>query len=81
MKRKVILYISQSLDGFIADSKGNVDWILGNNKEYLSDYGYETFIKDIDTVILGYNTYSQIINELSPDNWVYKDLKKLCINE
>ena len=61
--------------------RNNVDWILGNNKEYLSDYGYETFIKDIDTVILGYNTYSQIINELSPDNWVYKDLKKLCINE
>lgn len=79
MKRKVILYISQSLDGFIADSKGNVDWILGNNKEYLSDYGYETFIKDIDTVILGYNTYSQIRNELSPDNWVYKDLKSYVL--
>lgn len=32
MKRKVILYILHSLDGFVADSKGNVDWILGNNK-------------------------------------------------
>ena len=64
MKRKVILYISQSLDGFIADSKGNVDWILGNNENYDSDYGYETFIKDIDTVILGANTYKQIKNEL-----------------
>lgn len=53
MKRKVVLYISQSLDGFIADSKGNVDWILGNNENYDSDYGYENFIKDIDTVILG----------------------------
>ena len=75
MKRKVILYISQSLDGFIADSKGNVDWILGNNKEYVSDYGYENFIKDVDTVILGYNTYSQIKYKLSPDNWVYENLK------
>ena len=71
MKRKVILYISQSLDGFIADSKGNVDWILGNNENYDSDYGYETFIKDIDTVILGANTYKQIKNELSLDKWVY----------
>lgn len=79
MKRKVILYISQSLDGFIADSKGNVDWILGNNENYDSDYGYETFIKDIDTVILGATTYKQIINELSPDKWVYENLQSYVL--
>lgn len=59
MKRKVILYISQSSDWFIADNKGSVEWILGNNKEYISDYGYENFIKNIDSVILGANTYKQ----------------------
>lgn len=60
MKRKIILYISQSLDGFIADDNRSVDWILGNDEEYVSDYGYENFIKDIDTVILGATTYKQI---------------------
>lgn len=79
MKRKVILYISQSLDGFIADSNGSVDWILGNNENYDSDYGYETFIKDIDTVILGANTYNQIKNELSPDKWVYENLQSYVL--
>lgn len=79
MKRKVILHISQSLDGFIADSKGNVDWILGNNENYDSDYGYETFIKDVDTVILGATTYRQIINELSPDKWVYENLQSYVL--
>ena len=79
MKRKVILYISQSLDGFIADSNGSVDWILGNNENYDSDYGYETFIKDIDTVILGANTYKQITNELSPDKWVYENLQSYIL--
>lgn len=79
MKRKVILYISQSLDGFIADSKGNVDWILGNNEDYDSDYGYEAFIKNIDTVILGANTYKQIKNELSPDKWVYENLQSYVL--
>lgn len=79
MKRKVILYISQSLDGFIADSKGSVDWILGNNENYDGDYGYETFIKDIDTVILGANTYKQIKNELSPDKWVYENLQSYVL--
>ncbi len=79
MKRKVILYISQSLDGFIADNQGSVEWILGNNEDYVSDYGYETFIKDIDTVILGANTYKQIKNELSPDKWVYEDLQSYVL--
>ena len=27
--RKIILYIAVSLDGYIADSRGGVDWISG----------------------------------------------------
>lgn len=27
--RKVILYIAMSLDGFIADEEGKVDWLYG----------------------------------------------------
>lgn len=73
------MYISQSLDGFIADNKGCVNWILGNSKSYNSDYGYETFIKNIDTVILGANTYKQIKNELSPNKWVYEDLQSYVL--
>ena len=79
MKRKIILYISQSLDGFIADNNGSVDWILGNDKNYNSDYGYENFIKNIDTVILGYNTYKQIREVLSPNEWVYNNLQSYIL--
>lgn len=75
MNRKVILYISTSIDGFIADKTGSVSWINGQDEDYKSDYGYDNFIKNIDTVILGYNTYKQIIDELSPTEWVYKGLK------
>ena len=31
--RKVILYIAVSLDGYIADSRGGVDWISGDGSE------------------------------------------------
>lgn len=51
--RKVILFICQSLDGFIADDKGGVDWITGHDLAYTGDYGYEAFIENIDTVIMG----------------------------
>lgn len=30
--RKVILYIAVSLDGYIADGKGAVDWIGGHDE-------------------------------------------------
>ncbi len=36
---------------------------------------YDNFIQNIDTVIMGYNTYHQVVTELSPDTWVYKELK------
>lgn len=73
-ERKIILYISQSLDGYIADNNKSVDWIAGENQEHYGDYGYNHFIKNIDTIILGNNTYKQIATELSPDEWVYKGL-------
>lgn len=73
--RKVILYISMSVDGFIADKTGGVSWINGQNEDHQSDYGYQAFTKQIDTVIMGYRTYRQIVDELSPDEWVYQGLQ------
>lgn len=76
--RKVVLYIAMSLDGYIADSYGKVDWISGHGHEENIDT-YSVFIKDVDTVIMGWNTYHQVTTELSPNNWVYKELKTYVI--
>ena len=35
--RKVILYIAVSLDGYIADSEGSVEWISGKQAEKRGD--------------------------------------------
>lgn len=71
--RKVILFIAMSLDGYIADSDGGVDWLGGEDAGANDMVSYQEFIKDIDTVIMGYNTYHQIVTELSPGEWFYKD--------
>lgn len=81
MNRKVILYISTSVDGYIADTKGSVSWINGQDENYESDYGYNDFIKSVDTVIMGYNTYKQITEELSPNEWVYQGLQSYVFTE
>lgn len=70
--RKVILYIAQSLDGFIAEPNGSIDWLrsFDDNDE---DYGYQTLMQSIDTVIMGMATYHQLTTELAKDNWPYTD--------
>lgn len=77
--RKVVLFIAMSLDGYIADEQGNVDWLNGQNNNEDNIDTYSVFIKDVDTVIMGWNTYHQIVTELSPKEWVYADLTSYVI--
>lgn len=72
MSRKVILYIATSLDGFIADENGNIDWL--NSVDIVEeDNSYDSFIKTIDTVILGRKTYDQVTKELAKDSYPYEN--------
>lgn len=72
--RKVKLFIAMSLDGYIADENGSVHFLQGHEDNAESEDTYSEFIKEIDTVLMGWNTYHQIITELSKDNWVYDNL-------
>ena len=76
--RKVSLFIAMSLDGYIARSDGGVDWLSGQGDDENND-SYTEFIKNIDTILMGWNTYNQIISELSPKKWVYNDFTTYVI--
>lgn len=69
---KVVLYIAMSLDGYIAKEDGDVAWLEGQEPEQTEVGSYPDFIQTVDTVILGYTTYQQIVEELSPNEWPYK---------
>ena len=77
--KKVVLYIAMSQDGYIADKEGKVDWLKGQNAKEENIDTYSSFIKEVDTVIMGRNTYKQIITELSPNQWIYHDLTTYVI--
>ena len=62
--KKVSLFIAMSLDGYIADSNGRVDWLNGQSENEENIDTYSEFIQNIDTVIMGWNTYHQIVTEL-----------------
>lgn len=77
--RKTILYIAMSLDGYIADKNGGVDWLEGDGSDTGNEGSYGKFIDTVDTVVMGYKTYNQIVMELSPDKWFYEGLKTYVI--
>jgi dihydrofolate reductase len=60
-KRKVVLYIAESLDGFIAREDGDISWLSIVEKPD-EDYGYEEFIATVDTVIMGRKTYDKVLS-------------------
>lgn len=72
-ERSVTLYLALSLDGYIADPKGGVEWLTGQEDGEESMDSYQEFVKGIDTIMMGWNTYHQIVTELSPEQWVYED--------
>lgn len=73
LNRKVTMFIAMSLDGYIAKADGRIDWLGGEEANMDDMISYTTFIKDIDTIIMGWNTYEQLTQELSPEQWVYPD--------
>ena len=71
--RKISLFIAASIDGYIADSKGGVDWLRGQGNDNENIDVYSEFIKNIDTILMGWNTYYQVATKLSPKEWPYND--------
>ncbi len=71
--REIVLFIAMSLDGVIADRNGGVDWLHGQGSDSENIDVYSEFVKGIDTVLMGWNTYYQVITELSPTEWIYND--------
>lgn len=69
--KKIKLYISHTLDGFIARPDGSLDWLENLPRIENVDYGYYEFYNSIDTVIMGRKTYDVILN--FDVEWPYKD--------
>ena len=58
MKRKIILYIAMSLDGFIASKDGSVGFLDPYNDK-MPELGFNEFYSKIDSVIMGNTTFKQ----------------------
>ena len=58
--RKLILYISMSVDGYLATEDDGLDWLSLVDREG-EDYSYFSFVESVDTYIVGRKTYEVVM--------------------
>ncbi|HWE84499.1 MAG TPA: dihydrofolate reductase family protein [Terracidiphilus sp.] len=58
-KRKFIVHVAISADGFIARADGSVDWL--DRPQLKGSYGMAAFFRSIDTCIMGRKTYEMSV--------------------
>ena len=58
-KRKIIVSLATSADGFIARKDGGIDWL--DRPRPKGNYGMGEFWKSIDTILLGRKTYDFVV--------------------
>ena len=57
---KGVANIALSVDGFIADKEGSMDWL--NNQPQIpgEDFGFNEFLKGVDCMIMGHKTFDTV---------------------
>jgi len=61
-ERKNKVFIATSLDGFIADKNGSIDYLNTIENPENNDMGYVKFIDQIDAIIMGRATYDKVLS-------------------
>jgi dihydrofolate reductase len=59
-RRKIVVYIATSADGYIARPDGDVEWL--NRRPRTVDYGMREFYSTIDTILWGRKTYDWLLS-------------------
>lgn len=80
MKANGSVFIATSLDGFIARNNGSIDWLNEANESVTpgEDCGYGKFMADVDVIVMGRNTFEQV---LSFDSWPYESTPVVVLSQ
>ncbi len=61
-EKQNLVFIAQSLDGYIADKKGGLDWLFSTPNPEQIDMGYTKFINRVDAIVMGRTTFETVSN-------------------
>ena len=70
---EITLYVATSVDGYLADVEGGVDWLEEFQSESAGDEdveGFAEFFETVDCLVMGATTYEQVLDF---GEWPYED--------
>lgn len=70
MEKRNSVFIACSLDGYIADQNGGLDWLYSVPNPDREDMGYSAFMERIDALVMGRNTFEKVCS--FDCDWPYK---------
>jgi dihydrofolate reductase len=73
---KISVFIATSTDGFIARPDGDLDWLVAATPPD-DEHGYFAFMADIDTVVMGRNTFLTV---LGFEEWPYEGKRVVILS-
>jgi dihydrofolate reductase len=66
-----IYYTAASLDGYIVDTDGSLDWLLTRNIDNDGPFGMDEFMASIGSLVMGSATYEWLLKN-QPGDWMYE---------
>ncbi|WP_028280668.1 dihydrofolate reductase family protein [Arthrobacter sp. H5] len=71
------VFIGMSVDGMIARTDDDLDWLTGGSEETPEDAGFTAFMELVDHMVMGRSTYDIV---QSFGEWPYGDTKVLVLS-
>jgi len=76
---KISAFIATSLDGYIARTNGDINWLMeADNSSGKEDYGYKKFSTTVDCMVMGRNSMEMV---MSFPNWPYEDKRVIVLSK
>ncbi|WP_370069417.1 dihydrofolate reductase family protein [Mycobacterium sp. MAA66] len=66
-----VYYTASSLDGYIVDAAGSLDWLLSRDIDADGPFGYRAFQESVGALVMGSATYEWIATN-QPGDWPYE---------
>ncbi|MCK0191511.1 dihydrofolate reductase family protein [Arenibacter sp. F20364] len=60
MEKRNMVFIGASLDGYIADRNGGLNWLTAIPNPEQSDMGYTEFMAQVDALVMGRKTFETV---------------------
>jgi dihydrofolate reductase len=66
-----IYFTASSLDGFIVDTDGSLDWLITREIDADGPFGYQAFSRSVGALVMGSVTYEWLLAN-QPGDWMYE---------